>query len=77
MKFSSKLQRCLSLDPILIARALQDYYPQDCRFIPLRQGQLVYVFAMLKDHGNLFWAGSVSSKINWMMDGVNFMCCLQ
>uniref|UniRef100_A0A3Q2V530 MIA SH3 domain containing n=2 Tax=Haplochromini TaxID=319058 RepID=A0A3Q2V530_HAPBU len=45
--------------PILIARALQDYYPGDCRFIPIRQGQLVYVYAMLKDRGNLFWAGSV------------------
>ncbi|XP_012710717.1 melanoma-derived growth regulatory protein [Fundulus heteroclitus] len=47
--------------PILIARALQDYYPGDCRFIPIRQGQLVYVYAMLKDRGNLFWAGSVQS----------------
>lgn len=49
-------------DPILIARALQDYYPGDCRFIPIRQGQLIYVYAMLKDRGNLFWAGSVSKK---------------
>lgn len=49
-----------STDPILIARALQDYYPGDCRFIPIRQGQLIYVYAMLKDRGNLFWAGSVS-----------------
>ncbi|KAL6463387.1 hypothetical protein MHYP_G00277780 [Metynnis hypsauchen] len=48
--------------PILIARALQDYYPQDCRFIPIRQGQLVYVYAMLKDQGNLFWAGSVQGS---------------
>ncbi|PWA23024.1 melanoma-derived growth regulatory protein isoform X1 [Gambusia affinis] len=47
--------------PILIARALQDYYPGDCRFIPIRQGQLVYVYAMLKDRGNLFWAGSVQN----------------
>lgn len=46
-------------DPILIARALQDFYPGDCRFIPIRQGQLVYVYAMLKDRGNLFWAGTV------------------
>lgn len=50
-------------DPILIAKAIQDYYPQDCRFIPIHQGQLVYVFAMLKDRGNLFWAGSVSFRI--------------
>lgn len=49
-------------DPILIARAVQDYYPGDCRFIPIRQGQLIYVYAMLKDRGNLFWAGSVSKK---------------
>ncbi|KAL2095110.1 hypothetical protein ACEWY4_009829 [Coilia grayii] len=48
--------------PILIARARQDYYPQDCRFIPLRQGQLVYVYAMLKDRGSLFWAGSVQGS---------------
>ncbi|XP_016529377.1 melanoma-derived growth regulatory protein isoform X2 [Poecilia formosa] len=47
--------------PILIARALQDYYPGDCRFIPIQQGQLVYVYAMLKDRGNLFWAGSVQN----------------
>uniref|UniRef100_A0A3P9KG37 MIA SH3 domain containing n=1 Tax=Oryzias latipes TaxID=8090 RepID=A0A3P9KG37_ORYLA len=44
--------------PILIARATQDYYPADCRFIHIRQGQLVYVYSMLKDGGNLFWAGS-------------------
>ncbi|XP_067296066.1 melanoma-derived growth regulatory protein [Pseudorasbora parva] len=48
--------------PILIARALQDYYPQDCRFIPIQQGQSVYVYAMLKDRGNLFWAGSVQGS---------------
>lgn len=53
---------CPCTDPILIARALQDYYPGDCRFIPIRQGQLVYVYAMLKDRGNLFWAGSVSKS---------------
>lgn len=51
---------CTCTDPILIARALQDYYPGDCRFIHIRQGQLIYVYAMLKDRGNLFWAGSVS-----------------
>ncbi|XP_036975204.1 melanoma-derived growth regulatory protein [Acanthopagrus latus] len=48
--------------PILMARALQDYYPGDCRFIPIRQGQLIYVYAMLKDRGNLFWAGSVQDS---------------
>ncbi|XP_058484224.1 melanoma-derived growth regulatory protein [Solea solea] len=48
--------------PILIARAVQDYYPGDCRFIPIRQGQLVYVYAMLKDTGNLFWAGTVQDS---------------
>ncbi|XP_023669329.1 melanoma-derived growth regulatory protein [Paramormyrops kingsleyae] len=48
--------------PILMARALEDFYPQDCRFIPIRQGQVVYVFAMLKDSGNLFWAGSVQGS---------------
>ncbi|CAL8364654.1 unnamed protein product [Lota lota] len=49
-------------NPILIARALQDYYPGDCRFIPIRQGQLIYVYAMLKGQGNLFWAGSVQDS---------------
>ncbi|XP_055056425.1 melanoma-derived growth regulatory protein [Misgurnus anguillicaudatus] len=48
--------------PILIAKALHDYYPQDCRFIPIYQGQIVYVYAMLKDQGNLFWAGSVQGS---------------
>ncbi|XP_024122043.1 melanoma-derived growth regulatory protein [Oryzias melastigma] len=48
--------------PILMARATQDYYPADCRFIPIRQGQLVYVYSMLKDRGNLFWAGSVQDS---------------
>lgn len=56
----SKPCGCVFTDPILIARALQDYYPQDCRFIHIHQGQSVYVYAMLKDRGNLFWAGSVS-----------------
>lgn len=59
--FPFKLYACVYTDPILIARALQDYYPQDCRFIPIHQGQSVYVYSMLKDRGNLFWAGSVSS----------------
>uniref|UniRef100_A0A8L0DJK7 SH3 domain-containing protein n=1 Tax=Oncorhynchus mykiss TaxID=8022 RepID=A0A8L0DJK7_ONCMY len=48
--------------PILIARALEDYYPGDCRFISLRQGQVVYVYALLKDRGNMFWAGSVQGS---------------
>uniref|UniRef100_A0A4W5KA02 MIA SH3 domain containing n=1 Tax=Hucho hucho TaxID=62062 RepID=A0A4W5KA02_9TELE len=51
------------LDPILIARALEDYYPGDCRFISLRQGQVVYVYALLKDRGNMFWAGSVRISV--------------
>ncbi|XP_031663715.1 melanoma-derived growth regulatory protein isoform X2 [Oncorhynchus kisutch] len=53
---------CLLKDPILIARALEDYYPGDCRFISLRQGQVVYVYALLKDRGNMFWAGSVQGS---------------
>ncbi|XP_027034428.1 melanoma-derived growth regulatory protein isoform X4 [Tachysurus fulvidraco] len=48
--------------PILIAKAIQDYYPQDCHFIPIHQGQLVYVYSMLKDRGNLFWSGSVQGS---------------
>ncbi|XP_061558708.1 melanoma-derived growth regulatory protein [Phycodurus eques] len=47
---------------ILIARAVQDYDPADCRFISIRHGQLVYVYAMLQDTGNLFWAGSVQDS---------------
>ncbi|KAK6317637.1 hypothetical protein J4Q44_G00130370 [Coregonus suidteri] len=49
-------------EPILIARALEDYYPGDCRFISLRQGQVVYVYSLLKDRGNMFWAGSVQGS---------------
>ncbi|CAL8268081.1 unnamed protein product [Merluccius merluccius] len=63
-KLSDK-KRCADSDcsnPILIARALQDYYPGDCRFIPIRQGQLIYVYAMLMGRGNLFWAGSVQDS---------------
>ncbi|XP_076867156.1 melanoma-derived growth regulatory protein [Brachyhypopomus gauderio] len=59
------MKRCADADcshPILIARALQDYYPQDCRFIPIRQGELVYVYAMLKGRGNIYWAGSVQGS---------------
>lgn len=60
--YTSKLFIISPADPILIARALQDYYPGDCRFIPIRQGQLIYVYSMLKDRGNLFWTGSVRSQ---------------
>lgn len=61
------LNTYLILDPILIAKAIQDYYPQDCRFIPIHQGQIVYVYAMLKGRGNLFWSGSVSIY-DWFRD---------
>uniref|UniRef100_H3C6K5 MIA SH3 domain containing n=1 Tax=Tetraodon nigroviridis TaxID=99883 RepID=H3C6K5_TETNG len=61
----SKKKLCADPDcshPIMIARALQDYYPADCRFIPIRQGQLIYVYAMLKGRGSQFWAGSVQDS---------------
>ncbi|XP_053329656.1 melanoma-derived growth regulatory protein [Spea bombifrons] len=45
--------------PISIAVALADYVPPDCRFIPVRRGQTIYVFSKLKGRGRLFWSGSV------------------
>ncbi|KAE8585661.1 hypothetical protein XENTR_v10021396 [Xenopus tropicalis] len=45
--------------PISIAVALSDYTPPDCRFIPIRQGQTLYIFSKLKGRGRLFWQGSV------------------
>uniref|UniRef100_H9GK12 MIA SH3 domain containing n=1 Tax=Anolis carolinensis TaxID=28377 RepID=H9GK12_ANOCA len=50
---------CLSLYPISIAVALQDYIAPDCRFINIQRGQVVYVFSKLKGRGRLFWGGSV------------------
>ncbi|KAK1153513.1 melanoma-derived growth regulatory protein-like [Acipenser oxyrinchus oxyrinchus] len=47
--------------PISMAVALEDFYPSDCRFIPIRKGQIIYVFSKLKGRGRLFWAGSVQS----------------
>ncbi|XP_058865691.1 melanoma-derived growth regulatory protein-like isoform X3 [Acipenser ruthenus] len=47
--------------PISMAVALEDFYPSDCRFIPIRKGQVIYVFSKLKGRGRLFWAGSVQS----------------
>ncbi|MGH0181133.1 UNVERIFIED_CONTAM: hypothetical protein FKN15_006301 [Acipenser sinensis] len=44
-----------------MAVALEDFYPSDCRFIPIRKGQVIYVFSKLKGRGRLFWAGSVQS----------------
>ncbi|XP_041090802.1 melanoma-derived growth regulatory protein [Polyodon spathula] len=52
---------CLVADPISMAVALEDFYPSDCRFIPIRKGQVIYVFSKLKGRGRLFWAGSVQS----------------
>ncbi|KAM8954125.1 melanoma-derived growth regulatory protein [Pelodytes ibericus] len=45
--------------PISIAVALADYIPPDCRFIPIRRGQTLYIFSKLKGRGRLFWSGSV------------------
>ncbi|XP_053545095.1 melanoma-derived growth regulatory protein [Bombina bombina] len=45
--------------PISIGVALADYIPQDCRFIPIRRGQTIYIYAKLKGRGRLFWMGSV------------------
>ncbi|XP_003971361.1 melanoma-derived growth regulatory protein [Takifugu rubripes] len=63
-KLSAK-KLCADADcshPILIAQALQDFNTADCRFITFRQGQLIYVYAMLKGRGNLFWAGTVQDS---------------
>ncbi|XP_023364000.1 melanoma-derived growth regulatory protein isoform X1 [Otolemur garnettii] len=49
----------LSLDPISMAVALQDYIAPDCRFLTIHRGQVVYVFSKLKGRGRLFWGGSV------------------
>ncbi|XP_077338385.1 melanoma-derived growth regulatory protein [Lithobates pipiens] len=45
--------------PISIGVALSDYTPQDCRFIPIRRGQTLYIYSKLKGRGRLFWLGSV------------------
>ncbi|KAG8448783.1 hypothetical protein GDO86_015738 [Hymenochirus boettgeri] len=45
--------------PISVAVALSDYNPPDCRFIPIRKGQTLYIFSKLKGRGRLFWSGSV------------------
>ncbi|XP_073497605.1 melanoma-derived growth regulatory protein [Phyllobates terribilis] len=45
--------------PISMAVALSDYTPPDCRFIPIRRGQTLYIFSKLKGRGRLFWLGSV------------------
>ncbi|XP_039619897.1 melanoma-derived growth regulatory protein [Polypterus senegalus] len=48
--------------PISMAVALDDYFPSDCRFIPIQKGQIIYVFSKLKGRGRLFWAGSVQGN---------------
>ncbi|XP_041035336.1 melanoma-derived growth regulatory protein-like [Carcharodon carcharias] len=45
--------------PISMARALADYTGPDCRFINIRQGQLVYIYGKLKGKGRNFWQGTV------------------
>ncbi|XP_063791771.1 melanoma-derived growth regulatory protein [Pseudophryne corroboree] len=45
--------------PISMAVALSDYMPSDCRFIPVRRGQTMYIYSKLKGRGRLFWFGSV------------------
>ncbi|XP_071979857.1 melanoma-derived growth regulatory protein-like [Engystomops pustulosus] len=45
--------------PISMAVALSDYTPSDCRFIPIRRGQTLYIYSKLKGRGRLFWLGSV------------------
>lgn len=55
-----------------MAVALQDYVAPDCRFLTIRQGQVVYVFSKLKGRGRLFWGGSVSlgrteeARVGWL-----------
>ena len=63
---------CSFPDPISMAMALQDYVAPDCRFLTIRQGQVVYVFSKLKGRGRLFWGGSVSlgrteeERVGWL-----------
>ncbi|XP_067875165.1 melanoma-derived growth regulatory protein-like [Heterodontus francisci] len=45
--------------PISMGRALADYTGPDCRFINIRQGQIVYVYGKLKGKGCNFWQGTV------------------
>lgn len=48
-------------DALSLARAEDDYNAPDCRFINIKKGQLVYIYAKLvKEKGaGEFWAGSV------------------
>lgn len=48
--------------PISIGVALEDYIAQDCRFISVARGQVLYVFSKLKGKGRLFWYGSVQGE---------------
>ncbi|XP_038642197.1 melanoma-derived growth regulatory protein-like [Scyliorhinus canicula] len=45
--------------PISMARALADYTAPDCRFINIRQGQIVYIYGKLKGKGRDYWQGTV------------------
>ncbi|XP_078097183.1 melanoma-derived growth regulatory protein-like [Mustelus asterias] len=45
--------------PISMARALADYMAPDCRFINIRQGQIVYIYGKLKGRGRNYWQGTV------------------
>ncbi|XP_048378226.1 melanoma-derived growth regulatory protein-like [Stegostoma tigrinum] len=45
--------------PISMARSLADYTGPDCRFINIRQGQIVYIYGKLKGKGRNFWQGTV------------------
>ncbi|KAG8443890.1 hypothetical protein GDO86_009186 [Hymenochirus boettgeri] len=46
-----------------LARAEDDYYAPDCRFINIKKGELVFVYSKLikEDDGGEFWAGSIYS----------------
>ncbi|NP_001279873.1 melanoma-derived growth regulatory protein-like precursor [Callorhinchus milii] len=48
--------------PMAMVRAVGDYSGSDCRFINVRQGQIVYVYAKLKGRGRNFWQGTAQGS---------------
>ncbi|KAM9804367.1 LOW QUALITY PROTEIN: otoraplin-like [Neosynchiropus ocellatus] len=49
---------------ISMATALDDFIAPDCRFINIKQGQMVYVYSKLvpEEGAGVFWSGSVYSE---------------
>uniref|UniRef100_UPI00398EF1C4 otoraplin-like n=1 Tax=Pristiophorus japonicus TaxID=55135 RepID=UPI00398EF1C4 len=48
---------------ISIGQVVDDYNAPDCRFLNLKEGQLMYIYSKLVRHGNggEFWSGSIYS----------------